>query len=122
MRYFFISIHTKQRPLTRKERRKETASHWKQALKGTLYALLILFALTLVLFIISLILGKILPDSMFEGLIDPSAPFPAEESPSSVFDLRADSPCPDRLSAQTVRSGSAATPGSASAGATRAPA
>ena len=73
---FLYRYTQNRRPLTRKERRKEAASHWKQALKGTLYALLILFALTLVLFIISLILGKILPDSMFEGLIDPSATLP----------------------------------------------
>lgn len=73
---FLYRYTQNRRPLTRAQKRKEVASNWKQALKGTFYALLILFALTLVLFIISLILGNILPDSLFEGLIDPSATLP----------------------------------------------
>ncbi len=59
-------------PLTRAERRQEAGKAWKQALKGSLYALLILLGLAAVLFVISLILGHIMPDSLFEGLWDPA--------------------------------------------------
>ncbi len=67
----FLYRYTQNRvPLTRAQRRKEVGQAWKQALKGTLYALLILLGLAVVLFIISLILGRVMPDSLFEGLFD----------------------------------------------------
>ncbi len=70
----FLYKYTQNRhPMTRQERRKETAGHWKQALRGTIYALLVLAGFALVLFLLALLLGQIIPDSWFEGLIDTTA-------------------------------------------------
>lgn len=64
----FLYTHTQnRRPLTKAQKRKETAKNWKQALKGSLFALLILLGFAILLFLIALVLGQILPDSMFES-------------------------------------------------------
>ncbi len=69
----FLYTHTQNRkPLTKAQKRKETAKNWKQALKGTVYALLILLGFAVLLFLIALLLGQILPDSMFEAFIAPT--------------------------------------------------
>ncbi len=66
----FLYTHTQnRRPMTRQQKRKETARNWKQALKGTLYAMLILIGFAIVLFLISILLGRILPDSMFGDIV-----------------------------------------------------
>jgi uncharacterized membrane protein YvbJ len=63
----FIYTHTRNRTaLTTVQRRKELSKAWKRALKGTVYSLLILLGFAVLLFLISLLLGQILPDSMFE--------------------------------------------------------
>lgn len=66
----FVYMHTQNRkPLTPEQRRKERAKAWKQALKATVYSLLILVGFAVLLFIIALLLGQILPDSLFQGVL-----------------------------------------------------
>jgi uncharacterized membrane protein YbhN (UPF0104 family) len=66
---FVYSQTRNRRPMTPAQRRKELGKAWKQALKGTVYSLLILLGFAVVLFFVALVLGLILPDSMFDGII-----------------------------------------------------
>lgn len=71
----FVYTHTNnRRQITPEQRRKDRAKAWKQALKGTVYSLLILLGFAVLLFVIALVLGQILPDSMFEGILATTVP------------------------------------------------